>query len=351
MPTLKDIAEVAGVDVSIVSRVLNGGQANRAGPAKRAKILRVAREMNYEPNAMARSLVRSQSDLIGLIVPDLYEPAFLQYQETLDQLMGSRGRMVLPFISHWSPEREAGAMRLARQKFLDGILCLHCHSGNIAHLDELRKRGVPVVLREVGEASAHTEFDSVVVDIMTGGYALTMHLFAQGYERVALMGGFAAEEIASGKAPHGLAVGYIRAHEEFGKPVEPGLSIPCRDDGSDACEALEAFLGRHPGGVDAILVQSNVKLPGVYRALRRLGLRVGPDIGLATVTDSIYCHLTETPVTVWHQPIESICEGLVELLDRRLANRKAPPSHLHFKSQLIPRESTTRTQKQERTEP
>src|SRR5690606_15023196 len=134
---------------------------------------------------------------------------------------------------------------------------------------------------------------SVVVDIAEGAHVLTQHLFENGIERVALLGGFDASGIAPGQSPCGLGDGYLRAHRDAGKDDDPYRAITCRHDGADAYERLLERLQEKPESIDSILVQSSSKLAGVYRALNRCRLKIGRDIGLVTITDSEMCHITD----------------------------------------------------------
>lgn len=343
MPTLKDIAKRAQVDPSIVSRVLNKGDFARASPAVRERIEQAARELGYVPNMLARSLVRRKTDMVGLIIPDLYEPAFVRYFKTIEELFSARGIQVLPMFSRWSPEWEEKALMMVNQHLVDGVIAFFFEGVNqMERYAELKKKSIPVVFRLNNETLGGKEIDSVIVNLSEGAYVLTKHLFENGFERVALLGGFDASGIASGKSPCGLGAGYLRAHHEAGKAVAPRLAITCNHDGSDAYERLLERLEEKPGEIDSILVQSSSKLPGVYRALNRCGLKIGEDIGLVTITDSELCHLTDVPITVWEQPVREICSELVRLfLDVQQAPGR-PPEHVSLHSSLLVRDSSQR---------
>ncbi len=341
MPTLRDIAERAQVDVSIVSRILHKRDYRRASAATRERIEKTARELGYEPNGLARSLVRQKTDMVALMIPDLYEPAFVRYLETIDELLEAEGMQVLPLLSRWSPEREQRLLRAVRQRRVDGVISLFYQPECRPVYDELRKMGFPLVFRSVDDLEIDG-FDQVGTDIADGAQILTRHLWENGFERVALFGGMAAEELAVNQPLTGVAKGYARAHQEAGKMLDPQLGIVCRDDGLDAAQQLHCYFDSHPKGCDGILVQSNSKLPGLYRAFAERGLRIGRDIGVATITDSEFCHLGEVGVTAWEQPIAEICQAMSEAFFGRLAVPDAPPIHRFFGSRLVVRESSKR---------
>lgn len=344
MATLKDIAEKANVDVSIVSRILHKHEYGRASKVTRLRIEQAAKELNYEPNGLARSLVRRRTDMVGLLVPDLYEPAFVRYLEIIDELMGRQGIQVIPMLTRWSMEREEKWLGMARQRQVDGVVSFFYEGiTDVSSYLELQKRGVPVVFRTSDSHVVISKFDRVELDIAEGAYALTRHMLESGYSNVAMLGGFGTLEIMEGKEPVSmLTKSYLRACEEKGKPRNPQLAIPCRDDGADAMDRLLERLHECPGAFDAILVQSNSKLPGVYRALNQCGLRIGKDIGIATITDSEYCHLGEVPITVWEQPVQEVSEALVRLLLNRLNSTEEERQRVSLSSRLIVRGSTQR---------
>ncbi len=343
MPTLKDIAKRAQVDVSIVSRVLNKRDYARASAPVRERIEQAAKDLGYVPNLLARSLVRQKTDMVGLMIPDLYEPAFVRYFEMIDELLLAHGMQVIPMFSRWSSQSEERSLRMAQQHLVDGVIAFFFEGVNrLETYLELKRKGMPVVFRSLDSAPDLQGIDSVALDIAEGAYVLTKHLFENGFERVALLGGFDATGIALGQSPCGLGAGYLRAHQEAGKEVDLSLAIGCNHDGTDAFEQLLKRLQQKPRNIDSILVQSSSKLPGVYRALNRCGLKIGKDIGLVTITDSEMCHLTEVPITVWEQPVRQICEALVRLFLQRSRHPHHPPERVLFRSSLLKRASSRR---------
>lgn len=343
MATLKDIAAKAGVDVSIVSRILHKRDYGRASKETRQRIERVARELGYVPNVLARSLVRQKTDMVGLMIPDLYDPAFVRYLETVDELLVRSGIQVIPMLSRWSKERENRLLNMARQRLVDGVISFYFEgSSDLQAYLELRESGVPVVFRVTEDLLSGKPFDQVNINIAEGGYALTQHMLAQGYSRIALLGGIETVAMAESRPCGGIASGYARAYRESGREIDPVLAIPCEDNGSDSASRLVKKWEENPGLFDAVLVQSNSKLPGVYRALAKLGLKIGTEIGVATITDSEICHLTDVPISVWEQPVQRISEELVRLLLLRMRNSDALIEKVDLHSRLIVRASTLR---------
>lgn len=344
MATLKDIAEKAQVDVSIVSRILHKRDFRRASAMTRERIELAAKEFGYEANGLARSLVRKKTDIVGLLIPDLYEPAFVRYLETIDELLEVRGVQVLPLLSRWSTEKEAKLLRVVRQRRVDGLISLYYNPKNRSEYEDLSRLGFPLVFRNVDNLTA-SNFDTVSVDIGEGAYVLTKHLWENGFTRVGILGGFAANEILENNTLHGVAEGYARAHREIGRPIDSGLAIQCRDDGADAAERVGEHLSKFPNAFDGLLVQSNSKLPGLYRALASHHLEIGADVGVATITDSAYCHLGRVAITAWEQPVREICEALVDAFFHRLNHPDSPPISAARSSRLIVRESSLKRNK------
>src|SRR5690606_24870881 len=133
----------------------------------------------------------------------------------------------------------------------DGVISLFYQEENLEVYNELKEMGLPLVFRS-GDERTIEAFDQVQVDIAEGAEVLTRHLWENGFERVALLGGIAAEELSQQRPVNGVAQGYIKAHVDTGRIPDPELAIVCRDDGVDAADRLHCYLDRNPGRLDGI---------------------------------------------------------------------------------------------------
>src|SRR5690606_7773253 len=120
MPTIRDVAERAGVSVTTVSRVLN----NRGyiSEATRRKVYQAMKELDYQPNEVARSLFRKRSNIIGLIVPTVEHPFFGELTFQVETYAYSRGYKVLVCNSQLNAAKEQEYIGMLRRNQVDGII-------------------------------------------------------------------------------------------------------------------------------------------------------------------------------------------------------------------------------------
>ena len=139
MPTIKDVAERAGVSVTTVSRVLN----NRGyiSEATRKKVYQAMEELDYQPNEVARSLFRKKSNIIGLIVPTVAHPFFAELTAYLETYAYSRGYKVLICNSQLDASKEQEYIWMLRRNQVDGIIM----ASHTLEVEEYKKLDLPVV--------------------------------------------------------------------------------------------------------------------------------------------------------------------------------------------------------------
>ena len=184
MPTIKDIAKAVGVAHSTVSRALNGDP--RISQATREKVLRVARELNYQPNVSARGLVRRQVLSIGLVVPDVSEPFYGRIVEGVDRVTYDAGFNLVLYITHADREREIAALEQIRQGRVDGLI-LMIRKAKSELVIEMKREGVPLVL--LLQEIPGSGIDSVRVDNVGGALKAVRHLIDAGHRRIAFITG------------------------------------------------------------------------------------------------------------------------------------------------------------------
>jgi LacI family transcriptional regulator len=181
--TIRDVARAADVSVATVSRSLNG--IDTVAPKTRARVLRVAGELDYVPNSGARALSTRRTDTIGVLLPDLHGEFFSELIRGIDLAARAQGLHLLLSSSHGDPVEAAAALRSMRSR-VDSIIIM------LPHADEdLRiaadAGSVPLVfLGRGGAKGSHSSFE---IDNYSGALAITEHLLAQGRKRIAFVAG------------------------------------------------------------------------------------------------------------------------------------------------------------------
>ncbi len=183
--TIKDIARIAQVSPSTVSLVLNGKPG--VGKQTRYRVLRVARELNYTPNLVARSLVRKQSDSVALMITNTRNPIFPEIGAGVEEVLSEAGVTLNILSTFDDSEIEGKKIENMRARGTDGIIT-SCALLDDEHLKGLVESDFPTVsvLRRVYSVP---ELDYVIVDNVKGGYLAVEHLIRLGHTRIGVVMG------------------------------------------------------------------------------------------------------------------------------------------------------------------
>ncbi|CAM3399186.1 MULTISPECIES: LacI family DNA-binding transcriptional regulator [Saccharibacillus] len=177
---ISDIAQMAGVAKSTVSRYLNGGSVSAK---TKQKLERITREAGYVPNTFAQSLKAKRTNLIGTIVPRLDSFAAAQTMTGIDEELRTAGGRMLVYNAGQDPQREIEAMQdLARQK-VAGIILMPAQVTD-EHLLAAEAAGIPVLLVGQGSDRLH----SLVYDDYRAGLLMGRHVLGMGHRRIAYLG-------------------------------------------------------------------------------------------------------------------------------------------------------------------
>jgi LacI family transcriptional regulator len=328
--TLEDIARMAGVSPSTVSRVLN----NLVGARSKAReqVLKVLAETGFQPNAAARSLASQRSNVIGLLIPApastvLHNPAVLQLAEVVTQACHERGYLLSLFLLGNDTGEQAILPKITRKGFVDGVIVRGADDRpSEPLLHRLSESSVPFV--SLGRPLGLESVSYVATDNATAAYGAISHLLSLGRRRIGLLVG-SLEPHASQERLEG----YRRALGDRGLALnklliaEAGMSA--------GYSATQRLLQQAP---DAIFLATRMTLD-VLRALREAGRRVPDDIALVGFEDLPLAQQTDPPLTAVSQPMAAIGNQLVGMLLDIMENGADPPRRLVFPQELVIRQS------------
>jgi LacI family transcriptional regulator len=184
MVTIKDIAQIAGVSPSTVSRALNDSPLIRE--ETKARIREIAAALGYERNELARGLVKGASGALGLLVPDITNPFFAEITKGVEEVARERGFGVVLCTTENEPAREDEYIKLLRRKRVDGLVIATVTLDD-PHLLELERFRIPFVL--VSRLAEKVEAPFVVVDDRKGGRLAVEHLVNLGHKKIGFIGG------------------------------------------------------------------------------------------------------------------------------------------------------------------
>ncbi|BBI35786.1 LacI family DNA-binding transcriptional regulator [Cohnella abietis] len=334
MATIKDIAKAAGVSVTTVSRALNG--YDDVNEETRKKIKKVAKELSYSPNAVARSLVSKKTRTIGLIISDINR-AGAKDAFSYEVLCGINDRTgdlnydLLLFSTNPSKQMEKSYTALCKERNVEGAILSGLRLDD-PYLQEVIEQNVfPCVLIDIpktGDNVAH-----ITSDNRLGAAMATRHLLESGHRNIALINGH-SQAFVTEERYHG----FRDALEEYDLLSNAELVYDGSFSEDGGAEAMYQILIRHPE-VTAVFCASDLMALGAIRTLERMGRKVPEDIsiiGFDDITISAYCSpkLTTIRQDKYELGYQS-AQLLIDMLESRTENRK-----IILSSQLIIREST-----------
>lgn len=301
--TIREVAREAGVSVATVSRVLNG--TGQASAETTRRIREVAERLRYAPNEAARSLIRSRTHALGVLLPDLHGEFFSEVIRGIDQRARAAGFHILVSSFHSDGEEMERAIRALRGR-VDGLILMAPHLDARALLAESGAE-LPTVLINVPSADAG-EFDSVNVDNVGGARAMVRHLVSLGHRRIAMITGGSGNYDSRERLR-----GYRAALRSAGIARDPSLEVAgdfTEQGGYAAAEALLA-LERRPR---AIFAANDAMAVGAMSALRDHGVRVPDEIALAGFDDVPIARYLTPPLSSVHVAIDELGRRATELL-------------------------------------
>jgi LacI family transcriptional regulator len=326
---IRDVARLAGVSAMTVSRTLN--DPGLVTPATRARVLSAVRELGYIPNGVARSLTQGRTDIIALVVSDIQNPFFTTLSRGAEDVAQRHGYTLMVGNTDERPEKEREYLEALVSRRVDGVIL---STTGADHVRLLEKRGIPVVL--VDRVIPGVEADSVVLDAYDGGRQIAAHLLEQGYRKVMFIGG-----------KHGNSTVEARLAGCRDELRKAGLELPVRLGRLDRAsgEELLATLCEENSIPEAIVAANNLVAVGAMVEMRRRGLRVPEDVGLACFGEIELASLLDPFLTVIREPAYEVGRLAMELLHERIRGSKAQPRHEMLPVELVVRRSTRRAGK------
>lgn len=337
--TIKDVARQAGVNPSTVSRVIADNP--RISAKTKEKVLKVMEEMDFHPNAIARSLASRSTKTIGAIMPHSTEqffvnPFFTEVMRGIGVSALKRGYNVLFSTGSNSEEEYRATSRLVNEKRVDGLILLTSRTEDKT-IETLRKNRFPFVV--VGKPFNMEDVNWVDNDNQEAGYQATEHLIELGHKRIGFIGGeftyvFMGERFKGyKKALDSYGIKFSKELLSLGEFVEEG--------GYNASKKLIEQKNRPT----AIVVADDLMAFGAMRAIKAQGLSIPDDISIIGFNDTPLASYVDPPLSSMQIFVYDLGYNASETLINQLEEPDGNKKHIIIPTSLKVRRSTGNVKK------
>lgn len=330
MATLKDVARLACVDVSTVSRALNN--TSYVHPDTKARIYAAVKELSYQPNVLAQGLRMGKRHTIGVVVPRLHLAIFAEITQGIEEEARKKGYAILVCSTEDDPKVERECLNRLRNGFVDGII-LAATGKNSRLVRDIQSSGLPIVQVIRGQ---ERNIPSVVADYHACGSDAVEVLAARGCKNIGFISGNLELEPYRGRY-----YGYENAVRKLGLPeITCTSDYPCNsfEYGYDCANRL---LEEHPQ-LDGILAAVDVQGLGAIRAAKEHGLRIPEDIKIISLTGHAVGGMLETSMASMELPSHEIGARCTKLILEQIESENPgsmTPQHITYPASFVERES------------
>jgi DNA-binding LacI/PurR family transcriptional regulator len=327
-----DVARRAGVSQSAVSRAFSKSPTQSGvSDSVREKIFRVAEEIGYRPNALARSLITQRSNIVGVLFSYLDNPFYANALELICHRLQEKGYHALVFMMPDTLHDVEATVSDILQYQVDGVITASVElSSKIC--DDCREKDVPVVM--LNRIQDDPRLSSVTTDNVGGGRLAARAFLETGHKRIAMLAGWQGASTSRDR--------------EFGFESElkaNGASVFARAVGHFDLKRTEEATRELFGGPvdqkpDAVFVANDYMAVRAMDIMRfELGLRIPEDVSIIGFDDTVMAGLPTYDLTTVRQPVNRMVDAALRVLFERIENRTNEPEHVLLGAQLIKRGS------------
>ncbi len=330
---IRDIARLAGVGVSTVSRVINDHPDVK--DETREKILKIIKESNYIPNNSARILKKNNTNNIGVLVKGVFNPFFAEMINIIGNRINEAGyTMILQQNDYATEDDVDNLIAFVKEKRLQGIICL---GGNFLNINDesFQFLDIPVVLTSVNTLSkeSKSKFSSIGIDNVLAAKASIQYLIDKGHRNIGILLGEKNDVGISGLRLEG----YKKALEENNIPYSEENIFIGDYDYSGAYRVTKEIINNRKD-ITAIFSISDIMAVGAAKSVIDQGLQVGEDISIMGFDGMDISKYYNPGITTVKQPKKNMANNSIDLLLALLA-KKEEHKHIIFETKIIERES------------
>lgn len=325
--TIKDIAKLAGVSHTTVSRALNNSPLIQEETKERIRL--IAEQLDYTPNYSAKSLVLDRSYNLGLFFTTLSQGTsagfFYEAIRGVNSVIQDRYQLIVKGIDDYS------SFQSITRKSFDGIIIVSQSDDDQSIIEHIVSKGIPLVVlnRPVSTAGVL----NILSDEEQGAFLACSYLIEQGHTLIALIEGRKGFKSAQNRKD-----GFERAMKHYGINIPPIYRVPGLYDLESGHKAMQQFLALEERPTAVFSCNDEMAL-GAMKAISEAGMQVPADISVVGFDDTVFAAYVTPALTTVRRPIEQISkEGAVRLLGN-IENKQHETEQVLLKTELVVRES------------
>jgi len=329
LASIKDVARLAGVSVTTVSRVLSSSP--RVDENTRARVERAISRIHYRPNLLAQGLRSKKGNVIGLVVPEILHETFATFIKCTERFCVERGYALIIGSTGGKPEVEGAFIDNLLRRHVDGIIFSRV-SDKSRVINIVEKWNVPAVI--VDRALDREDIPTVVLDNYRAGVMAAEHLIALGHRSLAEVTG--PKDIALARERHKGFAATLRKH---------GVLLPAANvfEGDFKFEsgraAARAFLARRLP-MTAVWTHNDLMAVGAMNVFLRAGIRIPQELSLVGMDNLSIAEMTVPSLTTVTQPFEEMCRRAVGMVVAMRAEEDLGEKRVVLPPDIVVREST-----------
>lgn len=325
MATIKDVARMAGVSVSTVSKFINGGNVR---PENVEPIRNAIETLEFRVNPFARSLKTQRSRYIGILLPSITAPFFGSVVDALDRKLREYGYHSLISCYGSSPGLERENLQFLLGNGIDGLVYAPEDITSEVFYELTAKSGIPVV--QVDRKIQGVASDTVLVDNTDAVYKAVTRLIRKGHKRIAIVTGsrsvFSARE---------RLMGYISALSDHNILYDDSLVISASNEFATGYRGFNALM-QLPDPPTAVFATNYDITLGLITAARERGVKIGQDLDVFGFDCVEVCTMMQPPLPVVHQPEAEIGKTAAQYLIDRLGGYTGEPRVTRLNCTVVP---------------
>lgn len=326
--TLTEIAKVAGVSVATVSRVLNNVD-HPINEKTRQRILKLAKELNYQPNLVARSLRIDSTNTVGIIIESMMSPFIPPIVSGIQDTLKPAGYLSFILNTNDDPNIEIESLNMLNNRQIDGILFVATWDRSPKMVEQMTTK--PHVF-------IHRHFDSyadncVAVDERWGARLAVSHLANLGHQRIAFINGDADWDASIYRLK-----GYQEELKSRGIPYDPELVTNQGWESEHGRSGIETLFNRG-ASFSAVFASNDLLAMGAIHALQDRGLLVPQDIAVIGYDDRAFSSFVRPAISTVTLPAYEMGEEAASLLLRMMKGEITSSKAVEVRGRLLVRES------------